>query len=171
MTFEKLLNLGPRLFKEKAKDLALVQKDIGPVATSSKIYRELLAFIGGAIIFDKGAMFTCDESSPLNDRNGNQRLEVLFGFGDSDYSIKKEALRYADQLPPSFGPIGESPGGNLVCVNGDGVVYLWDHESQYEQGIWRIAGSIDEFLNRLSPENPVIGDTENVIESKSFLNF
>lgn len=80
-------------------------------------------------------------------------------------------LQYAVELPASFVPVGESSGGNLVCVDGNGVVHLWDHESQRNERTWRIADSIDEFLKRFEPDDSGIGSTEGIIESESFLDF
>ena len=91
-------------------------------------YREVLTTFGGAIVFDNGARFTTDEPSPLNDKNGYQSLEVIYGLGSGKHSIEHQIARYEGELPPSFVPIGEAPGGNLVCVNGTGTVFLWDHE-------------------------------------------
>jgi len=171
MAFDKLSQLGPRLLGEKSSDLEGAIKSAEQVLPISDSYREILLAFGGAVIFENGAQFKSDEPSPLNDKNGLQRLEVLYGLGNAENSIERETLRYHGELPTSFVPIGESSGGNLICVDGDGAVHLWDHESQRDEGTWRIAASIDEFVNRLEPDDSEIGSTEGIIESESFLDF
>jgi hypothetical protein len=84
-------------------------------------------------------------------------------------SIVQKAAQYAGELPTTFVPIGESSGGNLICVAGDGTVRLRSHERQRGKGAWRIAASVDEFVNRLEPDDSEFGNTEGIIESESFL--
>jgi hypothetical protein len=171
MAHDQLSKLGARLLGEKSGHLEQALKSAEQIVPMPLSYREILLEFGGAIIFDNGAKFTCDEHSPLSDKNGYKSLEVLYGLGNSKNSIEQKASQYEGQLPPSFVPIGESSGGNLVCVNGTGSVHLWDHESQQSEGTWRIAASIDEFLKRLEPDDAGIGSTEGIIESESFLDF
>jgi hypothetical protein len=171
MAHEKLSQLGARLLGEKPSDLELAIKSAERVLPMSDSYREMLLTFGGAVVFDNGAKFTSDEQSPLNDKDGYQSLEVLFGLGNGKNSVEHKIAQYADELPASFVPIGEASGGNLICVGSDGAVHLWDHESQRNEGTWRIATSVDEFLRRLEPDDSGIGSTEGIIESESFLDF
>lgn len=171
MASGKLSKLGPRLLDEKSRGLERAIKSAEQVLPSAGSYRELLLTFGGAVVFDNGAKFTSDEKSPLNDKDGYQSLEVLYGVGNGKNSIEQKTAQYAGELPTSFVPIGESSGGNLICVDGDGAVHLWDHESQRNERTWRIATSIDEFVSRLEPEDSKSGSTEGIIESESFLDF
>lgn len=171
MNFDKLSQLGPRLLGRKSSGLEHAIKSAEQFLPISDSYRELLLTFGGAVVFDYGAKFASDEKSPLNDKDGYQSLEILYGLGNEKNSIEQKAVQYAGELPTSFVPIGESSGGNLICVAGDGTVHLWDHESQRNEGTWRIAASIDEFVNRLKPDDLGIGSTEGIIESESFLDF
>jgi hypothetical protein len=171
MAFDRLSQLGPRFLGEKSSDLEGEIKSAEQVLPISDSYREMLLTFGGAVVFENGAKFALDEKSPLNDKDGYQSLEVLYGLGNGKNSIEQKAAQYAGELPASFVPIGESSGGNLICVAGDGAVYLWDHEGQRNEGTWRIAASIDEFVNRLEPDDSEIGSTEGIIESESFLDF
>ena len=171
MAYEKLSQLEARLFGDKPSDLEPAIKSVEQILPVSDSYRELLLAFGGAVVFDKGAKFTPDEQSPLNDKDGYQSLEVLFGLGNGKGSIEQKAKQYAGELPASFVPIGDASGGNLICVDGNGVVHLWDHESQRNEGTWRIATSMDELLRRLEPDDSEIGSAEGIIESESFLDF
>jgi len=171
MAFEKLSQLGPRLLGKKSNDLERAIKSAEQILPISGSFREILLTFGGAVVFDNGAKFTSDEQSPLNDKDGYLNLEVLYGLGKDKNCIEQKAAQYAGELPASFVPVGESSGGNLVCVDGNGVVHLWDHESQRNERTWRIADSVDEFLKRLEPDDSGIGSTEGIIESESFLDF
>lgn len=171
MAFERLSQLAPRLLSKKSSDLELAIKSAEHLLTMSGSYREILLAFGGAIVFDNGAKFTSDEQSSLSDKDGYLILEVLYGLGKDKNCIDQKAAQYAGELPASFVPLGESSGGNLVCVDGNGVVYLWDHESQRNEEPCRIADSVDEFLKRLEPDDSRIGSTEGIIESESFLDF
>lgn len=171
MTFDRLSQLGPRLLGGKFSESAGEINSVEQVLPLSNSYREMLLTFGGAVVFDNGARFVSDEESPLKDKFGYQSLEVLYGLGNGKNSIEQKAAQYAGELPASFVPIGESSGGNLICVAGDGAVYLWNHEGQRNEGSWRIAASIDEFVNRLESDDSEIGSTEGIIESESFLDF
>jgi hypothetical protein len=70
-----------------------------------------------------------------------------------------------------FVPIGEAPGGNLICVDSAGAVFLWNHESPRDESPCRIAENVDQFLARLEPDESQIGDTDGIRESESFLDF
>lgn len=169
---QTLVQLGARSLDEKPSDLNAAFKSLGELVPVSERYRGALsAFGGAAIVFDKGARFIPDQPSPLNDKQGYQCLEVLYGMGADKNSIEQKAAQYVGELPASFIPIGEASGGNLICVGGDGAVYLWDHESERDEGVWRVAASVDDFLRRLEADSTDLGGTEGIIESESFLDF
>jgi hypothetical protein len=170
MAFTNLLQLGSRLLGDKIIDLELAIKSIEQILPMPCSYRETLVTFGGAVVFENGARFTCDERSPLSDKDGYLSLEVLYGLGKDKNSVERKVAQYAGELPPSFVPIGESSGGNLVCVDGSGAVRLWNHESQRDERACRIADSVEIFLSRLAPDNSGNGSTEGVIEQESFID-
>ncbi len=171
MANEHISKLGAKLLGQKSNDLEEAIKSAERVVPMTPNYREILLEFGGAIWFDHGARYKPHTPNPFTKKDGYNNLEILFGLGNDKNSIEQKASQYKDELPPSFVPIGESSGGNLVCVNSDASVHLWDHESQRNEGTWRIAASIDEFLKRLEPDDSGIGSTEGIIESESFLDF
>ena len=158
MPIDKVTQLGARLLGERVSDLSSALKSANQFLLDSKSYRELLTAFGGAVIFDNGARFMSDERSPLNDKDGFQNLELLYGLGRGKYSIERQHEKYADELPKSFVPIGEAPGGNLICVDDTGAVYLWDHESQRDEGVWRVAVSVDARAHTSSPRHRSLFD-------------
>ena len=163
--------LKPELFGEKADDVDASLKSLERTIPLSDSYRQVLLTFGGAIYFYKIVVFKSDEPSPLNDKDGYQALDILYGLGNGENSIEQKIEQYEGELPPSFAPIGEAPGGNLICMNDAGAVYLWDHESpRGGKEVWRIAESMDDFLGRLKLDNSPPVNTDGIIESESWLD-
>lgn len=171
MTNNKLTELGARRIGEAAIDARSVMEEIESKLPISSAYRIILIHYNGAVVFDRGARFKMDEPSPLNDNEGYQCLELLYGLGGSKHSITNKAAQYAEELPESFVPIGESSGGNLICVDKSGVVYLWDHESLPGEGYWQISSDINGFIDRLEADDSNIDSSSGIIDSESFLDF
>ncbi len=168
--YESLAKLEARLFGEACDDVTLAIQSAEKLFPMPPRYRALLLEVGGAIMCDKGAIFKPDEKCPLSDREGYLDLVVLFGLGADDNSLEQKNSQYSGELPEAFVPIGESSGGNLICVDSDGAVHFWDHESPRDGATWRIAAGIDEFINRLEPDDSDLGSTEGIIKS-IFLDF
>ncbi|QDU95706.1 SMI1/KNR4 family protein [Lignipirellula cremea] len=171
MAYEKLSHLGAKLFGEKAKDLEAAIQSVEQILPMSDSFRELLLAFGGAIWFDNGARFRPQSPNPQTDEDGYNSLDVLYGLGDGEDSIEQRIEQYDGELPESFVAIGEAPGGNQICVGGDGVVYFWDHESLRNDQTWPIAGSVDEFIAMLEIDDEEPGDSDGVIESEAWLDF
>lgn len=163
--------LGPKLLGAKALDVALAVQEVERLFPLPPKFRELLVAVGGALIFDKGAKYQPEEPTPLTKEDGYNSLESLFGLGDGKDSIKRAVAQYEGELPSKLVPIGQAPGGNLICVNASGIVFLWDHESQMEGRAWRVASSLDQFLERLEPDDSKSRTTHGIVESESFLDF
>jgi hypothetical protein len=104
-------------------------------------------------MFDNGARLVPDERSPLDGKDGYRSVDILYGLGSGRNSIERYAATYEGEVPPSFVPIGGAPGGNQICMDNQGAIYLWDHESNRDEGFWRIAPSMDAFLDRLEPDD------------------
>ena len=125
----KFTLLGARRFGEVVSDPSATLDQIEGLFPLTGGIRSVLTTFNGPIVFEKGAKFTSVEPSPLSDVDGYQGLEMIYGLGTGANSILKQTATYSDQLPPSHFPIGEAPGGNLICVNTRGGVYFWNHES------------------------------------------
>ncbi len=171
MFANKMKQLGARPSGRTVGSAGDSLRQIEAVMPVSKDYRALLSEFNGPVVFDKGAKFTSDEPSPLNDSEGYQGLEVLYGLGTGKDTVLGQLARYRDSLPPGVVPVGEAPGGNLVCVDKSGVVLFWDHESPIDGKLWRVAAALDDFINTLTPDDDAVGPTDGVVESESFLDF
>jgi len=120
-----------------------------------------------------GLVFSDEYSQFLLAQNGGAPVNELFSYGDgkrsavsflgvdtgeyySDLSSKYEVFRA--RIPGGFLPIGQDPGGNLICLDlgGDKGVYFWDHEKEQDpptrENVAKIAGSFNEFLSTLEPD-------------------
>lgn len=173
MSIAKMTELGARVFGEQTENAAIELRVIEALMPIPATYQEILTEFRGAVVFEGGARFATDEVSPLNDKDGFQDLEIIFGLGRGKHSILHEMERYEEQLPPSFVPIGGAPGGDLICVDKHGAVYLWDHESNVGEGCWRVSPSVDEFFKKLEPDDSArdVGNPDGIVESESYLDF
>jgi hypothetical protein len=135
-------------------------------------YKELLTDYSGSILFDKGAIYRPKRNSPVDSSNGYQSLEMLYGLkGDSNLS-KRNAM-YKDQIPLGYLVIGESVGGNQICISKEnGKIYFWFHESETEsESLYEIADSVDVFLHSLVADNDVTPSEREIDETGSYLDF
>lgn len=158
--------LGP---KADRVDQALQRLERFGSATEN--YRRLLIALGGAVTFDRGARFELDEPCPIARKDGSLDLEILFGLGDGGDGIEAKLDIYMDELPAGFVPIGEVPGGSLVCLDGEGRVYVWDHESSRDQEPYLAAESADILLGRLKPDEDDPDDSPSKAKPSSWIDF
>ncbi len=109
----------------------------------------------------------------LLEQNGGVPVNGIFYYGDGGSSgviffgvdtgenyndLKWNYEVYKDRIPKGFFPIGNDPGGNLICIDvkGDQSVYFWDHEREEQppsrSNIYKIADSFEGFLALLKPD-------------------
>jgi len=165
---DKLTQLGatpidlPR--RTKARLLADLEAEVGPLPDD---YRNLLLHFGGDIEFNSFIKFRTDEPSPWAAEDGTDSLEILYGL-ESKYGLSMLQMveTYKGRIPADWIPIGEAPGGNQICLRvhssgGSQSVEFWDHESEVGpglppsgDGLTKITSSLQDFVNRLTPEDP-----------------
>jgi hypothetical protein len=134
-------------------------------------YRDFLIEMKGSIMFNNGAIYKPIVNSPVDDRDGNQSLDILYGLTGHSNLVEINNM-YSDQIPDEYVAIGGSSGGNLICLNkNDEQIYFWHHEALYDDEMFfKIANNIDEFINGLKKDDSEVNLT-GVIESESFLDF
>lgn len=94
-------------------------------------------------------------SSTLNDKPAYV-LDAFFGLNGND-SILEQINCYVERMPDSLIPIGECPGGNLICLGVAehvlGRVYFWDHENEYQAKLMldnkELPKSVNEYWDNL----------------------
>lgn len=81
---------------------------------------------------------------------------------------------FKGNIPNEVIPIGESSGGNQICLGiskaTQGRVYFWDHEHEAEEsnplpGLCLVANSFSDFVKKLdvNPEQKLLGK-DSVVE-------
>lgn len=130
-----------------------------------------LSKVSGAIAFDATVLFKPMESSGWEDKDGSLDLNVIYGLAEDDWSLTKMNDTYAGRIPANCIAIGESSGGNQICLEADtNKVVFWDHEAATD-GVFLISNSFDEFLESLYLGDDSLGDSSGIIESESYLDF
>lgn len=96
-----------------------------------KEYREFL-LISHDGFFDNIIEFTPKNSAPRTTSDAVQYFDGFYGINE----LNEQIDRYGSRMPASLLPIGECPGGNLIClgVKEDvvGNIFYWNHENELE---------------------------------------
>lgn len=75
-----------------------------------------------------------------------------------DMDLENNIDAYRGRIPEGFLPIGEDPGGNIICIGGDNgeTVYFWFHEAETEpptmDNMYLIADTFQAFIDSLEPD-------------------
>jgi hypothetical protein len=140
----------------------------------------LLSYVG-AIVFDKEVDYRPIKKNRFLRADGTQSLELLYGATGDKHGIRTAIGTYNNRMPVGTIPIGETAGGNQVCMytaTPEYRVYFWDHEQECEitgerdtdfQNMYLIAKSTNEFLTSLKvrkEDPPVNGKGIGVVSSK-----
>lgn len=104
---------------------------------------------------------------PNQDGDGSY-VDLFFGIGVPSYANLEYILEtYKGRLPKEFIPIGEDPGGNLICIGTQapyiGSIYFWDHHDELDEkglskmdmsNMYWLADNLFEFTDNLQePED------------------
>ncbi|WP_238322775.1 SMI1/KNR4 family protein [Gorillibacterium massiliense] len=94
----------------------------------------------------------------ISDEQGPDILRMFFGIGEMYNNLAENIHIYEDRLPIGLMPIGNDPGGNVICIGTDeeyyGKIYFWDHEEESEDlddisNVYLLADSFDDFLSEM----------------------
>jgi hypothetical protein len=154
MLYAKLLELGckelPSTLTEDAYSLSelslLLSVDFPP------ILKELYSLHARTMIFEKGAVFKPVEATPVDDTEGFQELEILYGLNKGPTGLFQKNKMYSQQFPEGFLTIGGAPGGNQICMHRKNPkVSFFYHEAQIEgTAFYEIAETLETFLQHLT---------------------
>ncbi|PCD06313.1 hypothetical protein CMV16_19260 [Peribacillus simplex] len=116
--------------------------------------------------FENEVTYKPIETSPWTTKEGTQVFEGFYGIS-SENNLSDQIKGYLNRMPDCMIPIGESPGGNVICigVRGSyiGKVYFWNHENEREA---KIMAGIDVASDDINSY------WENIhLVSESFLGF
>jgi hypothetical protein len=105
--------------------------------------------------FANSIRFKSIEPSSGKYKQGNQIIGGFYGvISKYDETLLGQIKCYYNRMPTSLIPIGECPGGNLIClgVKGEfiGKVYFWNHENEYQaiNGM-EITGDVNQYWDNL----------------------
>lgn len=97
----------------------------------------------------------------ISEEQGTSVVNVLNGIGDMYDNLEKVIDLYEGRLPKGFIPIGDDPGGNVICLGTKEpyceAIYFWDHEQECENpddmsNMYFLAKDICDFLGGLYDE-------------------
>jgi hypothetical protein len=150
---------GPQTLSEET--INQLEQTIGYSLPSD--YKVFLADFGG-VAFYKYAIFAIQGTSKPD---SGSILSTFYGVLPN-YPLEDIATLYTDykgRIPSDLLPIGEDPGGNIICLGlaGEmrGKVYFWGHHGEVvpdkgcEPGstnVFFVANSFEEFLYSLKPD-------------------
>ncbi|MCT4509896.1 MAG: SMI1/KNR4 family protein [Tepidibacter sp.] len=90
------------------------------------------------LFFDNEVRYTPIENSPCTFEDGTQSFDGFFGLNGKE-NLDEQIKCYWERMPKSLVPIGECPGGNLICIGIDrghlDKIYFWNHENELEAKI------------------------------------
>lgn len=88
--------------------------------------------------FENEVTYKTIETSPWTTKEGTQVFEGFYGVS-SENNLSDQIKGYLNRMPDCMIPIGESPGGNIICIGVKesviGKVYFWNHENEREAKI------------------------------------
>jgi hypothetical protein len=147
-------------------------------------YRLMLLEYGASLVFEKDIGFYPIEHTPRDRKDGTQSLEILYGLGSGDDSLREVFRICRGRLPPDILPIGGLPGGDQLCLSYSGPkagnLFFWDHEAELQieededpaySNMYLVAESFSDFLQCLFVRDDSNDESLGAIESESFLDF
>jgi SMI1 / KNR4 family (SUKH-1) len=148
-------------------------------------YRAFLLEYGAPFVFETDVAFRPLEKTHWERHDGTQSIVSFYGLGEGEGTLVHVNKVYRGRMPCGVLAIGESPGGNELCLCCDGArvgqVFLWDHEAEAAAcgndapdygNMYLLAKSFDDFIDGLEvrPESSDGGDL-GIIDSESRLDF
>ncbi|WP_052416516.1 SMI1/KNR4 family protein [Paenibacillus sp. FSL R5-0912] len=133
----EIINLLTKLGVEKSsiitdnsRSQALLEFEKRYAFTFPEEYKEfLLSF--DEVFFDNMIVFKPVEASPLTKSDGQQYFDGFYGLD----GLSEQIESYEERIPHNLIPIGECPGGNLICLGVKdatiGKIYFWNHENEF----------------------------------------
>lgn len=130
------------------------------------------------VFFENEIEFKPIEPSPLTTNEGKQFFDGFYGLN----SLSEEIECYESRIPNSIIPIGECPGGNLICLGVKGItlgkIFFWNHENElraklmvgeniltdennlYWDNLYLVSDTFIDFLNRLEISQDTFKDMD-----------
>lgn len=168
--------------KMKNKELKFIEEKYKILIPNE--YKEFLLNYN-EVFFENEVKFKLIELSPWATLEGTQIFDGFYAL-NSQNSISEQIDCYANRMPSSLIPIGECPGGNLICIgvkeSAFGKIYFWDHENELEaklmigaetstnninlywENLYLISETFIDFLSRLEINQRNSKDEDNNVD-------
>ncbi len=171
MIEKKFTQLGYELVGKRStnseKAIEVVCDQIG--AKLPAAYVKMLRTFETAVRFKNEVVFTPIEPSGWAGDDGKLSVDEFYGPKRGSSGLLENIKTFEGNVPDSVIPIGDSSGGNQICLGirkpTKGKVYFWDHESEFDEadplnGLSLIADSFRDFINKLEvePEGEMLDD-------------
>lgn len=141
-----------------------------------KKYLRLLKKYNGGVFFENGAKYAISNNIP-NISLGYIDVIFLYGLSDDDNGLLYRINMYASNIPSEYYPLGESSGGDQICINKKtGEIYFWWHEAPTDpESLYFLSKNIESFIDGLTPIEGGEEGPDNIIDkvdtSKTWLDF
>lgn len=130
------------------------KKSIYEKSTNFKLSEEMIYIIENyeGVFIKENYGFVSENISTFADENGFESLNYFLGFNDK-YNLFSEFDKYKEQLPSGYIPIATLDGGNLICMDHQGYVYIWLHDEQEEKSLFLANRSFEQFIFSIKKES------------------
>lgn len=89
--------------------------------------------------------FKSYERTPFADENGFEVLSTFYGL-TKETNLLSIYETYKEQLPIGVIAVAEMDGGNQLCINKKGSVYIWLHDSNNDNSLYLASKNLKEFI-------------------------
>ncbi len=163
--------LGATGFGALSPELTISEVELKLGISLPKSLTAILRHFSRSVIFNNGAKFRPSEKTPVDDSEGFQNIDILYGPIEDQNGILKKNAMYLDQLPNGLIAIGETTEGNQICLNSKRNIVFWHHEAlQDSQSTYLISSDFETFLSSLEPDS-VSSNSYKIDGANSFLDF
>lgn len=111
------------------------------------------------VFFENEIEFKPIEPSPLTTNEGKQYFDGFYGLN----SLSEQIECYESRMPNCLIPIGECPGGNLICLGVKeaalGKIYFWNHENELRAKIMVGENKLTDEINLYWDNLYLVSDT------------
>lgn len=100
----------------------------------------------GELVIKENFYFKPLEQTPKSPKDGYHSINIFYGLNDNDMDIRKKINQYKYEFKNKYVPIALLPGENQLCLDVNGQVYFWDHESLTDKSIYLVSKSFSKFI-------------------------
>lgn len=116
-------------------------------------YRYYLSHYGNDYVKENLEFFP-EKKLPASLQLESVEVDSLFGMYPDENNLEDRMQDYESLLSAGFIPIGDLPGGDIICMEKDGTqIYFWFHDLEGEN-LFLVADSFESFVSDFRPVDP-----------------